>query len=176
MIDVTLKFDSIDSLIQFFSKPTAPVASRPAPVEQPAQPVAAAPQPAVAPKRGRPTSKKANDAQAEVASNTASGGSDQTETQASPSAPVDGAPPSDLAAGEPPAPASAGVGARDAKPLTLQDVNEKAREVTTKFGQVDGMAKLRDILTNQIGVKLLRDVPADKYQAMYDACAKVLAS
>jgi len=105
-------------------------------------------------KPGRP--KKTEQAQPAVAQNTGSGGQElsvaaDAKADAVPTPPADPATPSD-------------------KPLTMDDVKTAAMAVTAKFGNVDGMAKLREILQSQGGIKLLRDVPADKFAAVKAAC------
>lgn len=74
--------------------------------------------------------------------------------------------------------ATASAGASDAsasaKPLTLDDVKAQAMKVTEKFGQVDGMAKLREVLLAHEGTKLLRDLKPAHFQSVFDKCGELL--
>lgn len=61
------------------------------------------------------------------------------------------------------------------KEYTMDEMKTAAQAVITKFGQIEGMAKARDLMVQIAGVKLIRDVPADKVSplaAAFEAAVK----
>ena len=61
------------------------------------------------------------------------------------------------------------------KEYTVDEMRQAAQDVIAKFGQIDGMAKARDAMVAAAGVKLIRDVPADKVSATAAAFVALLA-
>lgn len=183
MINVSMAFDNVDAAALFFRNYMAGAASVSKPVFAPlAQIKTDAPQPttvtttatsgeatgaaAIARRPGRPP-KKTEHAQPAVASNTGSG----SPTQSSDAQTSGGAPSGDGQAAQPPVTPATG----SAVALTLQNVKDVAMQVTAKLGEIEGQAKLREILAKDAGVKLIRDIPADKFDAVIKACQAVIA-
>lgn len=58
---------------------------------------------------------------------------------------------------------------------TETEMKDAAKAVIAKLGQIEGMNKAREVLERVAGVKLIRDVPADKYGAVKAAMDGLLA-
>lgn len=169
MIEVTLKFESIDAAISFLNNRPAP---SDAPMDPPT-PIRPAPQAVEGPqanatRRGRP--KKTETPQPEVGQNTGTS-SPVNQTSGGPATSANGAPQGDAGAET----TGAGVAPTTDAPApvatakTLKDLQDAAMRVMQKFPQ-EGMAKLAGMLTTNYGVKLLRDVPAEKFADAVKAC------
>ena len=132
-------------------KAAAPEPARAPSVEQTPAPDAAAPTPE-AKKRGRPPAVKPEsvvvaNAQPAVAGNTGIGG---------PATPPGD--PNTIQA-----------------PPTIDDVKKAAQAALDKLGNVEGMSKVREVLVKCAGVRLIRDIKADKARAVIDGL-KALAA
>lgn len=173
-----MTFPSLEAATEFLTQrtnSTQPEAARPAPVEQ--TPPAAAVEPEK--KRGRPAK---TPVQATVTGNGAGAAPAATTAVGNNGASVQPATPPEAGAtgGEsekqlplagvdpaPPAPTAA--------TATETEMKDAAKAVIAKLGQIEGMNKAREVLERVAGVKLIRDVPADKYGAVKAAMDGLLA-
>lgn len=183
MIEVTLKFQSTDAAQEFltwFNGRKAP--ANPSPVsEAPAHVSAVGVNPASAApaasepekKRGRPAKQPQATvgASADAASGLGNGAS--VPSSAPTTAGAEGTEPVQLPlAGVEPAPVAPPPAGKE---YTMDEMKTAAQAVITKFGQIEGMAKARDLMVQIAGVKLIRDVPADKVSplaAAFEAAVK----
>lgn len=123
---------------------TPEVAPAPAPAAEPATP---------APKRGRPKKAVSTEQPPQVASTV-----EQTAAADSPT----------------PQPAAAVEQSAGAPATTMDDVRKAAQQVVEKIGGDAGMAAARKVLIEKAGVKVLRDVPADKMAAVHEGLTALL--
>lgn len=182
MVEVTLKFQSTDAAQEFltwFNSRKAP--ANPAPMPQAAEPEK---------KRGRPPKTQQPQATVGASADAASGLSNgaSVPSSAPTTAGAEGTEPVQLPlAGVEPAPVAPVTGTTyvpdpavsttntAGKEYTMDEMKTAAQAVITKFGQIEGMAKARDLMVQIAGVKLIRDVPADKVSplaAAFEAAVK----
>jgi hypothetical protein len=166
MLTVTLQFQTTEQLVEFFSKPqiipnkaSEPVAAR---AVQPLDPSGAV-----------------NTATARLASAAAPTGKPRGRPKKIESAA--GGPSAPPAGATPPAPKAAP--AADPKPVApaaavasdLDAVRKTAQAVVEKLGNERGMAEARRVLVEKAGVKVIRDVPADRAGAVVEGLKALLA-
>ncbi len=185
MVEVTLKFPSTDAAQEFltwFNSRKAPANPSPEP-EADAIAAGLAAEAKGEKKRGRPPKTQQPQATVGASADAASGLSNgaSVPSSAPTTAGAKGTEPVQLPlTGVEPAPVAQDVpqithSAPAGKEYTMDEMKTAAQAVITKFGQIEGMAKARDLMVQIAGVKLIRDVPADKVSqlaAAFEAAVK----
>lgn len=156
MIRVSLEFATQEELVAFFSKPQI-IQNPPIALPEPAATGPAPAEPATPARRGRKPKDPVPAAEAGPA-------------EAAQAPKVD-------APSSTPASASAeatGPLAGSAKTVGMDDVRAAAQKVIEKLGNELGMDAARKVLTEKAGVKVLRDIPTDKFGGVLEGLKALL--